>query len=108
MEKEVKVLFEKILYEVDYLVNKMSKATLEKFLSSEGKKRLAGMTFINIGEYLWRLPKDIFEPNQKAFNEFVAISRNIVSNYENWDFTQMWDDIQVRLPELKEKINELL
>jgi len=101
-------MLDKMLYEVDYLVKKMTNATLEKFLSSEGKKRLAGMTFINIGEYMYRL-SDEFKTNVSDFPFLLMLDtrKKIVRSYDALDFVALWNMIRVDLPLLREAIVSL-
>ena len=103
-----KTMLDKMLYEVDYLVKKMTNATLEKFLSSEGKKRLAGMTFINIGEYMYRL-SDEFKTNVSDFPFLLMLDtrKKIVRSYDALDFVALWNMIRVDLPLLREAIVSL-
>ena len=79
MVKSNDVVLLKMLEEIEYLIDFSKSLTHEEFMASEGQKRIASMTLINIGELVRHLSKDFRNKNKHLYFDSAIKMRDISS-----------------------------
>jgi len=98
-----------ILREINYLQEETKDLSLETFMANEGKKRIAAMTLINIGELTRHLSTELKQSCKDIpFHEITATRNTAVHGYFALNFTRIWHTIQESIPTLKSKLQKLL
>jgi len=109
MDNKDKVLLEKILKEIDFLLEYVAIIDYEFFLQSEEKKRTISMTLINIGEKAYHLSKNFRINNQDIPIQNAIGLRNVAAHgYDTLKPRSIWNTVTRDIPELRSKILNIL
>ena len=103
-----KGLLRKMLDEIQYMENDLASVAFTEFMKSERIKRATAMTLINIGELARRLSKKLRAATDIPFDDIIGLRDHTAHGYEILLFDQIWDLIEVDVPELKTKISQLI
>jgi len=106
-DRDRKVL-QKILKEISFFEKDVNIA-FDEFINNEILKRATAMTLINIGE-LARLLSDECKKSMPdiPFDAIIA-TRNVAAHgYNELRFDNIWQTIQIHIPEFKKKISGVL
>ena len=106
--RDIQVL-RKILEEIDFIKAAVGGIDFKSFNADEEKKRAVAMTLINVGELVRLLSEDLKKSARDIpFKEIMA-TRNIAAHgYYALNFNYVWDTVKTDIPELKEKISDIL
>ena len=104
-----RILLLKIIYEGEYLVDKVKDQGLEDYVSNRDLQHIVTMALINIGSYV----KSISEELKKEHNEIewrdIAGVRDVAAhNYDGLRMEDIWDNATVDVPLLLEQVKEIL
>ena len=104
-----RILLLKIIYEGEYLVDKLKDQGLEDYVSNRDLQLIVTMALINIGGYV----KSISEELKKEHNEIewrdIAGVRDVAAhNYDGLHLDDIWKDASENVPKLLEQVKEIL
>lgn len=107
--KEDKVFLRHILDEIDFLIDETEGINFEEFMKNEVLKRACSRSIEIIGEAAKNLSAEFKERNRDIEWKKISGLRDKIIHYYfgvNWDI--VWDVIENKLPELKEKIEDII
>jgi len=98
-----------MLDEIDYILNRFSCMDYESFVRDETLKRAFVRSVEVIGEASKKLPEDIkaMQP-EIEWRKVSGMRDRLIHDYFGVDYTIVWDVASNKLPDLREKIHDLL
>lgn len=107
--KDDKVFLKHILDEIDFLLKETADLKFEEFIENNLLKRASARSIEIIGEGVKNLSKDFREKHKGIeWKKFAGIRDKVIHCYfgVNWDI--VWAVIKTKLPELRDKIENIL
>ncbi len=109
MQHKDRIILEKIIDEIDIVLEAMKERDFNSFDSDEFFKRGVCMTVINIGELVKNLSTEIRQENKQIPWKEIAGFRDIAAHkYGTLDMTDVYDTVTNDFPALKSSISKLL
>ncbi|MBQ9487770.1 MAG: DUF86 domain-containing protein [Selenomonadaceae bacterium] len=109
MQRRDKITLQKIVSEIDIILNFLEDMNLEEFLNDEKTKRAVGMTAINIGELTKNLSDEIRKNYQHISWKDAARFRDVVAHkYETLDMEDVFKTVTEDFPKMKMQIEQIL
>ena len=98
-----------MLDEIDYILNRISNMDYESFVRDETLKRAFVRSVEVIGEASKKLPEDIkaMQP-EIEWRKVSGMRDRLIHDYFGVDYTIVWDVASNKLPDLREKLHDLL
>ncbi len=109
MSKIAKEYLRHVLDEINFILDKSSKLSEEKFSKDETLKRAFCRSLEIIGEAIKNLPNEIKEDNKEInWKSFAGLRDILIHNYFGVDYGIVWDVATNEMPELKKKIEKII
>lgn len=109
MSKIAKEYLRHVLDEINFILDKSSKLSEEKFSKDETLKRAFCRSLEIIGEAIKNLPNEIKEDNKEInWKSFAGLRDILIHNYFGVDYGIVWDVAKNEMPELKKKIEKII
>lgn len=109
MSKIAKEYLRHVLDEINFILDKSSKLSEEKFSKDETLKRAFCRSLEIIGEAIKNLPNEIKEDNKEInWKSFAGLRDILIHNYFGVDYGIVWDVAKNEMPELKKKIEKTI
>lgn len=109
MQRRDKIILQKIVSEIEIILDFLGNISLEEFLTDEKTKRAIGMTAINIGELVKNLNFEFRKKYSEVDWKDVEKFRDVVAHkYETLDMEDVYNTIRYDFPELKLQIEKIL
>ncbi|HDP69886.1 MAG TPA: DUF86 domain-containing protein [Actinobacteria bacterium] len=98
-----------ILDEIDYILTQISNTDFDSFLKDATLKRAFVRSIEIIGEASKKIPEDVKtrQPDIE-WRKVTGMRDRLIHNYFGVDYTIVWDVATTKLPDLREKLQELL
>ena len=98
-----------MLDEIDYILNRISNMDYESFVRDETLKRAFVRSVEVIGEASKKLPENIkaMQP-EIEWRKVSGMRDRLIHDYFGVDYTIVWDVASNKLPDLREKLHDLL
>jgi len=107
--KNQKPLLKHIMDELDFILNYTKDIDFDSLLNDELLQRALIRSLEIIGEAVKQIDDEFKENNDEIEWKKIAGFRDIlIHRYFNIDWDIVWDIIQHKIPELREKINKML
>jgi len=107
--KNQKPLLKHIMDELDFILNYTKDIDFDSLLNDELLQRALIRSLEIIGEAVKQIDDEFKENNDGIEWKKIAGFRDIlIHRYFNIDWDIVWDIIQHKIPELREKINKML
>ena len=109
MQHKDRIILEKIIDEINIVLEAMKERDFNSFDSDEFFKRGVCMTVINIGELVKNLSTEIRQKNNHIPWKEIAGFRDVAAHkYGTLDMTDVYDTVINDFPVLKSNISKLL
>ncbi len=109
MQRKDRVILNKIIEELDIVINAMHNKTFETFDSDELFKRGICMTVINVGELVKNLSAEFrLEYNEIPWKAIAGFRDIAAHKYRTLDMNDVYDTVTNDFPALKESILNIL
>ena len=98
-----------MLDEIDYILNRISNMDYDSFVRDETLKRAFVRSVEVIGEASKKLPENIkaMQP-EIEWRKVSGMRDRLINDYFGVDYTIVWDVASNKLPDLREKLHDLL
>mgnify|MGYP001132264343 CR=1 FL=1 len=98
-----------MLDEIDYILNRISNMDYDSFVRDETLKRAFVRSVEVIGEASKKLPENIkaMQP-EIEWRKVSGMRDRLIHDYFGVDYTIVWDVASNKLPDLREKLHDLL
>ena len=108
MVKNNLVVVQKMLAEINYILDFAKGIDHENFMSSENTRRIIAMTIINIGELVRHLSKDFRKEHRHIpFDGIIGMRDIVVHGYDKLKLDKIWDTLTVYIPELRAQLEQI-
>ena len=98
-----------MLDEINYILNRISNMDYESFVRDETLKRAFVRSIEVIGEASKKLPEDIKAMQPKVeWRKVSGMRDRLIHDYFGVDYAIVWDVASNKLPDLREKLHDLL
>ena len=98
-----------ILEETEYLMNRSAGISKEDFLQDETLKRAFVRSIEIIGEAVKKVPADIKDKySHLEWRAIAGMRDKLIHDYFGIDYDIVWDVVTTKVPELHQKIKEIL
>lgn len=107
--KENKVFLNHILDEINFVIKETGGLDKELFLRDEKLKRACARSLEIVGEAVKNISSEYKDKhNSIEWKRIAGLRDKIIHDYFSVDWNIVWDITQNRIPELKDKIEELI
>ena len=106
--KRDRIILEKVLEEIESLEQMTKGLGQDAFLANNEKKKACAMTFINIGELVKNLSKEMISTSNFPYNEIRGLRHVAAHEYYALRFTDIWNTIKNDISDLKKQIENFL
>ena len=107
--KEPKTFLMHIIDEIKYLHKKLEKLEYEEFIYDEDLKRIFVRSLEVIGEATKNLTNDFRNKYQQVeWKKITGLRDILIHQYFGIDYDRVWDIVKHKIPELKDKIENIL
>ena len=108
--KDDKTIIKTIIEFIGYIEDDLSSChDIEDYLENETIQRACSLSLIQIGEYVKRLsPEFRSKYNEIDWSEIAGLRDYLTHGYLKINFVQIWNDLTVDVPRLKEYLLEVL
>jgi len=104
-----RVVLGKMLEELKFLQEDVKNVDFDGFMNNERLKRSVAMTLINIGELVRHLEKDFRKSRTDLpFDDIIGLRDIAAHGYKTLRFDDIWELVQKDVPELKQKIKNII
>lgn len=98
-----------VLAEIEYLVAASTGISYERFAADETLRRAFVRSLEIIGEAAKKVPEDFRKDHPEVEWRGMASMRDrLIHDYFGVDYELVWDVVQLRVPELRSRIAEIL
>jgi|SRR5450830_1480056 len=98
-----------MLVEVDYLIDRSVDLTFEVFVGDETLRRAFVRSLEIIGEAAKKVPDDFRATHPTVdWRAMAGMRDRLIHDYFGVDFELVWDVVQTRIPELRNRLASIL
>jgi len=109
MKDKDKVILQKMIVYCEEIGSFTKDLTLEGFSGNIIINRATTQTIQNIGELSKKLSEDLRERNKQIPWKPIRDARNFIAHeYEGINWEDIWDIVNVSIPQLKKQLNNIL
>ncbi|MFB0972595.1 MAG: DUF86 domain-containing protein [Tissierellia bacterium] len=96
---------ERIVYFIDYIINKTENISFQEFINDEDLLFLSAFSLSQIGEITNKIiienPSIIDEVKEIPWSKIRGMRNRIIHDYQNINQKILWETVTISLPELK-------
>jgi len=109
MQHKDKILLQKIILEINKILEFLGDETLEEFLTDEKNKYAGAMASVKIGEFIKNLtPEFRTANNHVSWKKFAGFRDIVAHRYDTLDMEQVYTAVTKQFPNLKLEIEKII